>query len=203
MEENKKRFTGRVVWNELFGRILTVRGITEMAVLIAIAIIFDQPFLKIRIGEAASFSLTMLPLLLIALRFPLIDAFLGIGGIYGFITMLMDGYGIITYPLDYLLAYGSLSLVALFQGLVYKKHRNEITNYLFLALAVIAGVSGRIFFSTLSGVIVYETAFGASFVYNAVPMSVSGAICIALLVMLFPTLLRFKPQITNIEIIEQ
>src|SRR5690554_5303783 len=107
-ETTKKRRTLKP--NRFFGRILTVRGITEMAIFIALALVFDLEFLKFRLGEAQSFSITMLPLMIIALRFPLVDAFIGIGGIYGVITMLWDGYGLITYPLDYLLAYGFLSI---------------------------------------------------------------------------------------------
>lgn len=191
-ETTKKRRTLKP--NRFFGRILTVRGITEIAIFIALALVFDLEFLKFRLGEAQSFSITMLPLMIIALRFPLVDAFIGIGGIYGVITMLWDGYGLITYPLDYLLAYGFLSIISLFQALVYGKHKHEIINYLYLALAVPAGVSGRIFFSTISGVVVYETPFVGSLLYNLPAIGVSGIICGVLLMMLFPTLLRFRPQ---------
>lgn len=190
-EKQRKKFKP----NRFFGRMLTVRGMTEMAIFIALALVFDLDFLKFRIGEAQSFSITMLPLMIIALRFPIVDAFIGIGGIYGVITMLWDGYGLITYPLDYLLGYGFISIMALFQTLVYGKHKRELLNYLYILLAVISGVTGRVFFSTISGVVIYETAFGASFLYNFPPVGVSGIICAILLMMLFPTLLRFKPEI--------
>ena len=190
-EIKKKR---KIKPNRFFGRILTVRGITEMAIFISLALIFDLEFLKFRIGEAQSFSITMLPLIIIALRFPLVDAFLGIGGVYGVITMFWDGYGPINYPLDYLLGYGFLAIISLFQTLVYRKYKHEIINYLYLALAIVAGVSGRILFSTINGVLVWETTFIGSFIYNGVPISVSGLMCGILSIMLFPTLLRFKPQ---------
>ena len=178
-----------------------------MAIFISLALIFDLEFLKFRIGEAQSFSITMLPLIIIALRFPLVDAFLGIGGVYGVITMFWDGYGPINYPLDYLLGYGFLAIISLFKTLVYRKYKHEIINYLYLALAIVAGVSGRILFSTINGVLVWETTFIGSFIYNGVPISVSGLMCGILSIMLFPTLLRFKPQtfiqIDKEEIIEQ
>ena len=151
-----------------FGRMLTVHGITELAILVALAILLDQPFIKIRFGEGASLSLTMVPLFIIALRYPLIDSFLSIGIVYGFITMLLDGYGIASYPLDYLLGYGSIALAALFQPLVFKKRNNELLNYVFLVLAIISGVVVRIWWSTLNGVLLWETAFWGSLVYNEI-----------------------------------
>lgn len=54
-----------------------MRGITEMAIFIALALVFDLEFLKFRLGEAQSFSITMLPLMIIALRFPLLTPLLG------------------------------------------------------------------------------------------------------------------------------
>lgn len=192
MKEEKTRTKKVRKLDKYFGRILTVRGITELAVLVALAIMFDLPFLKIRFGEGASLSLTMVPLFIIALRFPLLDSFLGIGLVYGFITMLLDGYGFITYPLDYLLAYGSIAVASLFQNIIFTKRNNLVLNYIHITFAVISGVLLRIWWSTLSGVIVYQTPFWASFVYNAPPMAGSGLIAIVMLTMLYPTLQMFK-----------
>lgn len=181
---------------QLFGRILTVRGIAEMAILVAFAFIFDLPFLKVRFGEGASLSLTMLPLFIIALRFPFLDAFLGIGVVYGFITMLTDGYGFITYPLDYLLGYGSIAIAAFFQTIIFKKYKAFWLNYLLIIVAVISATALRIFFSTLSGVFVYQSSFIASFLFNAPPMAMSAGLVVALLLMLFPTLVVFNKRFT-------
>lgn len=185
--------------SKIFGRFLTVRGIAEMAILVALAFVFDLPFLKVRFGEGASLSLTMLPLFIIALRFPIIDAFLGIGVVYGFITMLTDGYGFVTYPLDYLLGYGSIAIAALFQGLIFKKRPAFWLNYLFLILAVISGVGLRIMFSTLGGMIVYKATLGGSFIFNAPPMAMSAGLVVVLLFMLFPTLVIFNKRIPSQE----
>jgi hypothetical protein len=42
--------------------------------------------------------------------------------------------------------------------------------------------------------VVYETPFVGSLLYNLPAIGVSGIICGVLLMMLFPTLLRFRPQ---------
>ncbi|MDY0214583.1 MAG: energy-coupled thiamine transporter ThiT [Bacilli bacterium] len=176
----------------LYGRILTVHGMVEMAALIALAIVFDLPFLKIRIGEAQSFSLTMLPLMILALRFPIFDSFIGIGFIYGFITNVIDGYGFNTLPFDYILAYGSLSVISLFTPLVFKKNKTVLLNFLFLTLAVIAGVTLRILWSSVSSVIFYETTYWGGIVYNAPTMAISGAVSLSMLFMLYQTLVIFN-----------
>lgn len=181
-----------------FGRFITVRGIAEMAVLVALAIIFDQKFLKISFNSGASISLTMLPLIIIALRFPFLDSFLGIGVIYGFITTLTDGYGIQYFPLDYLLAYGSLSLVSLFRPLIFAKYKFDIINYLFLVIAIVPAVFLRIIWSTISGILMWESpSFAASFLYNAPPMAVSALIVLILLFMLFQTLVVYNKQLVT------
>ena len=184
----------------LFGRFLTIQGMSEMAILIAMAIIFDQSFLKIRLGPGASISLTMLPLIIIALRFNFFDSFLGIGIVYGFITMVMDGYGFHTYPLDYLLGFGSISIVSLFKKLIFKQP-NLLMKYVFLSVSVLVAVLGRITFSTISGMIFYYselpffTSLASSFTYNAPPMALSAAVNLGLLYILLPTLVRLNREI--------
>lgn len=168
---------------------LSVRDITELGIFIALAIVLDLAPFKIRIDIGpGSISLTMLPLLIIALRFNIFKSFIGIGIVYGLITCLMDGYGIVTYPLDYLLAYGSLSLVSLFRPLIFKSKKPTIMGYVFLIIAIIAAGSARIFFSTISGVILYETPFVESLVYNGTKIGISLALVVILLILLFPFL---------------
>lgn len=179
----------------LFGRFITVRGMVEMAALIAIAIIFDLPFLKIRIGEAASFSLTMLPLIILALRFSILDSFIGIGIIYGFLTNILDGYGLHTFPIDYLLAYGSLSIISLFTPLVFKENKTVVLNFIFLTLAVVAGVTLRILWSSLSSVIFYNTTYWGGIVYNGPPMAISGLVSLSMVFMLYQTLVMFHQKL--------
>lgn len=195
MEESK--IVKKNIFEKWFGRILTVRGISEMAIFVAMGIIFDLPFLKIKLSVVGSISLTMVPLFIIALRFPLIDSFLGIGAVYGLITSLIDsGYIISSYPLDYLLGYGSIAIASFFRFLIFNKKFKRSLRYVILALAVILGVSARIFWSTISGMIFYKApTFLASFIINAPEMAISAVLVIVVLFVLFPTLERFNMQI--------
>ncbi|MDY0015832.1 MAG: energy-coupled thiamine transporter ThiT [Bacteroidales bacterium] len=147
---------------------LTIKDIAEIAMLVSLAVLLDRDGLKIRLGaQSGSISLTMVPLFVLALRHGLIKSFIGIGIIYGLLTNLLDGYGFITYPLDYLLAYGSLSLLSLFRPVLYRKYKHWIFNYLWLTLAIVSAVTIRLVFHVISGIVIYETNFIGSLTYNA------------------------------------
>lgn len=179
-----------------FGRMLTVRGITEMAMLVALGIVLDRPFLKISFSEGVSLSLTMVPLFIIALRFPVVDSFLGIGVVYGFTTLLLDGYRFESYPLDYLLAYGSIAIASFFRFFIFNRNNKIYMRYTVLVLSVFLSVSVRILWSTINGLLIYESpSFLASFLYNAPAMAASAVLVAIVLFLLFPTLERFNPQI--------
>lgn len=184
-------------WKKYFGRFTTVHGIAEMAVLVAAAIVLDLDFAKISFGAGSgqSISITMLPLIIIALRFPVLDSLIGIGIVYGVTTNLIDSAGLHTYPLDYLMGYGSLALIALFRGQIFTKNRRVIFSYLFLGLAITVGVVARIFWSTMSGIVNYATPFWGSLTYNAPQILLSGLICLILLIMLFQTLVVLNKKV--------
>ncbi|MFA5235325.1 MAG: energy-coupled thiamine transporter ThiT [Bacilli bacterium] len=158
---------------------LTIREIAEIAMLVSLAVLLDRDGFKIRLGaQSGSLSLTMVPLLVLALRHGVIKGFIGIGIVYGLLTNLLDGYGFITYPLDYLLAYGSLALVALWRPLLNRKHRHPIIAYLWLTLAIVSVVALRYAFHVVSGMVIYEVDFLGSLSYNALfvilpPLSVT------------------------------
>lgn len=148
---------------------LSIREIAEIAMLVSLAVLLDRDGLKIRLGaQSGSLSLTMVPLFVLALRHGLLKSFIGIGVIYGLLTNLLDGYGFITYPLDYLLAYGSLSLLSLFQPLLYKKDQKPIMPFVWLTIGIVSVVAIRYVFHVISGIVVYETSLWGSMTYNAV-----------------------------------
>ncbi len=104
--------------------ILSVREMVEMAMLVAVAILLDLDFLKITINaDGGSISLTLLPLLVLAFRHGPLKGFLAAGVVYGFITCLLDGHGFGTFPLDYLLGYGSVGVAGFFRYLAFNKTR--------------------------------------------------------------------------------
>lgn len=163
----------------------SVYDITEIAMLVAFAVILDLPGLKIKLtAGAGSISITMVPLILLALRFNIFKSFVGIGLVYGLITNLIDGYGFITFPLDYLLAYGSLSLVSLFRP--QKMDKLTVIRILLIAVGIIVGGLLRIFFSTLSGVLLYQYTFIASFLYNLPLIGISLLISLGIVVLTYP-----------------
>ena len=62
---------------------ITIREMTEVAMLIAFALILDMPFLKFKIGaQGGSISFTMVPLFVIAWRYGPIKSFIYIALVY-------------------------------------------------------------------------------------------------------------------------
>ena len=167
-----------------------VRDIAEMAMLIALAIGLDLPGLKIRVGvNGGSISFTMVPLLILALRLGMFKGFIGAGIIYGAITSMLDGWGMQYYLFDYLLAYGSLSVIGLFSPLIFKKENKTVwLSIIFLVIGVVVAVTLRLAFATLSGMIFYETSFVESLAYNALYILPSGGGALALLLLLYKPL---------------
>ncbi|MCQ2776349.1 MAG: energy-coupled thiamine transporter ThiT [Bacilli bacterium] len=146
---------------------LILRDIVDIALFVSLAIVLDLPFLKIHISEnGGSISLTMLPLILLSLKRGPIKGFIASGIIYGLLTCIFDGYGFASYPLDYLFGYGSMCLVGLFRKPILSI-KNKGLKYVFLIVGtLLAGVS-RTLFSTLSGVILYQTGFIESLIINS------------------------------------
>lgn len=168
---------------------ITVREITEMSMLIALAIILDLPFLKIRIGaNGGSISLSMLPLFILALRVGPLKSFIGIGVIYGFLTCLLDGWGLATFPFDYLIGYGSLALLGLFKNKILQED-SFLKGILFIVIGVIISAFGRFVGANLSSMILYEYSFKASLIYNAIYIFPSIGITLVILILLYKPLL--------------
>ena len=159
-----------------------------MAMLVALAVLLDMDFLKIQIrADGGSISLTLLPLLVLAFRHGPVKGFIASGVVYGLITCLLDGYGLVTYPLDYLLGYGSVGVAGFFRSLAFNKNPDEpikFRNYVFLTIGVVSSVFLVLGFRTISGIVLYETPFWASVVYNSVVL-VSGAIVLSVLYFIY------------------
>ena len=115
--------------------------------------------------------------------------FIGAGIIYGAITSMLDGWGMQYYLFDYLLAYGSLSVIGLFSPLIFKKENKTVwLSIIFLVIGVVVAVTLRLAFATLSGMIFYETSFIESLAYNALYILPSGGGALALLLLLYKPL---------------
>ena len=92
---------------KVFG--FTVKDIAEIAILSALAIVLDR-LVRIPLGATGgSVNISMVPLYVIALRHGWFKSFIAGGVIYGLITCLFDGYGLICYPLEYFVAFGGFT----------------------------------------------------------------------------------------------
>jgi len=165
----------------------SVYDICETGLLVAGAIILDLYFLKIRIGgSGGSFSVTLLPLYVLALRQGPFKGFVGCGIIYGVIACLLDGYGFQTFPLEYLIAYGSVALIG-FTPIIVK----DVCTPKFYLFALLFGVIAmiiRLMCGTIDSMIFYEYKFVPALAYNAAYTLPSGAVAIAGLLLLIKPL---------------
>lgn len=172
---------------------LKIRDIIELGMLVAFAVILDLPGLKIRLGTTGgSIGFTMVPLIILSFRMGPIKGFLGCGIIYGLITCITDGWGFVYFPFDYLLAYGSICLVGLFSKFVLPNNSKkfEIKGVLMLILSILIVIFTRLFFHIISGMVVLETDFMGSLIYNAPPVLISGGACVVVMVLLYKPLLN-------------
>lgn len=169
---------------------LNIKEIAEIAMLVSLAVLLDRDGFKIRLGaQSGSLSLTMVPLIILALRHGFAKAFVGIGIVYGLLTNLLDGYGIVTYPFDYLLAYGSLSLIAFMKPLLDKPAKSPVLPYVYLTGGLLAVGAVRLLFHTISGMLFYDTPFWGSLTYNAVFVVVPAlALTIVVMILLWEPL---------------
>ena len=177
----------------------SVKDMTEIAVMCALAIAIDQ-LLNIRIGaNGGSISFACLPLFIVSYRHGWFKGFIASGLVFGFITCVFDGWGLVTYPFDYLIAFGSIGIAGLFGKPIYKNVKKTdvksklISLLLILVTVLIHGVI-RLFAATIDSVLLYEVSFGAGIVYN---LSYIWPTCIALVVFLYillPALLAVNNQ---------
>lgn len=161
---------------------LTSREIPEIAIFVSLALVLDK-VPKIQIGATGgSISLTMLPLFIIALRFSFLKSFIAIGVVYGIISCQLDGYGFQTYPFDYLLGYGLISIASLFRNLILNNREKKLyLAYIFLVVAVLLGGVGRLFGSTLSSMVLYGYDLGPALSYNILYIGPSTLLAVVFL----------------------
>jgi thiamine transporter ThiT len=172
--------------------------IVEMAMLVGIAIVLDLPGLKIKL-PSGSIGFTMVPLFILVLLQGPIKGFIGAGLVYGFVTCVLDGWGLATFPLDYMLGYGSLALLGIFKSYILNDNtaKFNLRGVLYLSIGVIISIAGRLLASTISGVIYYEVAFWPSMAINAVPILSSAGIVLVMLIGLYDPLIRVSRLLKN------
>lgn len=174
-----------------------VHDMVEIAMLVALSIILDQ-FLKIRVGATGgSINLSGLPLLIISFRHGPFKGFIGGGIVFGFITCLIDGYGPITYPLEYFLSFGIIGFLGFFSHFITKSFQDNnkrkiIASYALILLSSAVILLTRLMGATIDSMLLYEYKFVPALVYNITyigPSSLFVTICFCALV---PILVRIN-----------
>lgn len=179
----------------------SIQDIVEIAMFVALALILDLSFLKIRVGQnGGSISLVMVPLIVICLRKGFVKGFIACGLVYGLLNCIMDGYGFFSFPFDYLLAFGLLSVVGLFRKLILtKNHKITFKGCLFLVIGLLLAFTCRLAMATLSGMIFYETPFWGSLTYNLAYIWPSALGCSIVIFLLYKPLLLIEKRFPSIK----
>ena len=163
-----------------------VRDITEMGILIAIALGLN--FIKVMpLPTGGSINLQMLPLFLLALRRGPLKGFIGGGIAYGIISCLTDGYGFAFFPFDYLIGFGSTCVLGFLAPHIFSSKQNgyNLKGEILLLVGGIAASFIRFIGGTISSMIFYDYHLIAAMEYNAAYVFISGGISIALIMALY------------------
>ena len=173
-----------------------VHDIVEIAMFVSIALILDN-FLKIPLGASGgSINLSLLPLVFLALRQGWFKGFVAGAILFGFTSCLIDGYGLITYPLEYFVTFGSVAFVGVFSTFITKLCTNK--RYVLSSLIVIGCLLAfsiiRLFAATIDSVLIYQYTFEAALIYNLSYVFISSIAVTILTILLLPALIRINKQ---------
>ena len=179
-----------------------VHDIVEIAMLVALSIVLDQ-FLKIRIGSTGgSINLSSLPLLIISFRHGPFKGFIGAGIVFGFITCLLDGYGLITYPLEYLVSFGIMGILGFFSHFIQKSIEDNnkskiVLSYVLLLGSVCIMFLVRLFAASLDSVLLWDYEWGPALIYNLTYVGPSLLISTVIFSLLLPVIVRINNYIKS------
>lgn len=175
----------------------SVHDMVEIAMLVSLSIVLDT-FLKISIGATGgSINLSMLPLLIISLRHGPFKGFISGGIIFGFITCLLDGYGLVTYPLEYLISFGIVGILGFFSHFIHKSiinndKRKIALSYLFIIVSTIIMSLVRLFAGSIDSMLLYDYEFIPALIYNASYILPSISIVLVVFCILLPFIVRIN-----------
>ena len=179
-----------------------VHDIVEIAMLVALSIVLDQ-FLKIRIGSTGgSINLSSLPLLIISFRHGPFKGFISAGIVFGFITCLIDGYGLITYPLEYFLAFGIIGFLGFFSHFIQKSIEDNNKSKIVLSYVLLLGSVSvmflvRLFAASLDSVLLWDYEWGPALIYNLTYVGPSLLISTVIFSLLLPVIVRINNYIKS------
>ena len=173
-----------------------IRDMAEIAIFSSAAVILDiiQHLLPSVGVTGGSIGIAMLPLFFVALRLGPLAGFLSGGLVYGMITCLTDGYGIVFYPFDYLVGFGSVAICGFFRPLVFSKDQKtyNIKGEIFIFVGVMLAAVVRFIGSSISSIVNYGYNIVAAFAYNYIYVFASAAICAVILMALYGPLAKLN-----------
>lgn len=173
----------------IFG--FSVKDIAEIAILCAIAIVLDS-FIKIEIGATGgSLNIAMVPLYIIALRHGWFKSCIAGGLVFGLITCLLDGYGIATFPLEYLVAFGSVGILGIFGHYINthfekKNTKGIILSYVILIVCILVAAIIRLLCGSIDSVILWEYTWKEALAYNVTYVLPSAAAVAVIVCLMLP-----------------
>lgn len=184
---------------KIFG--FTVRDIAEIAIFCAIAVVLDR-FIRIGVGATGgSINISMLPLYIIALRHGPFKSFIAGGVIFGFITCIFDGYGLVCYPLEYFVTFGSVAILGFaanyINNLSTKYYENKNFKYMLqiygiVIISIIICSIIRFLCGSIDSVIIWEYPWGEAFLYQLSYVPASSLAVTILLCILLPSVLMMN-----------
>lgn len=172
----------------------TVKDIAEIAIFSALAIVLDR-VVRIPLGATGgSVNISLVPLYVIALRHGWFKSFIAGGIVYGLITCLFDGYGLICYPLEYFVAFGAICILGVaskyINGIKLDSFKNICISYGLLIVSIMLASTIRFFAASIDSVLIWEYTFSAAFAYNLGYVYISSiATCIVMCILL-PVILK-------------
>jgi len=176
----------------------STKDIAEMGVLIAAALVLN--FIRLfPAPTGGSVNLQMLPLFILAIRKGPTKAFIGCGVVYGLISCLTDGYGLATYPFDYLLGIGSTAVLGLFSKQILREDTAtyNFTGELFIFIGITLATALRFVAGTVSSMVLYDYNFVPAALYNVGYICISAGLSLVLIMGLYGPLLVVNKRFPN------
>lgn len=182
-----------------------VREISELAMLVAFAVVLN--FVKIPLQWSGSVNLQIVPLVIIALRYSFSKTFISCGIVFGLITCFTDGYGLFAFPLEYLIAFGSVAIISPFRKWIIKDPKDmksldyvKSISLLFVLLSIqttirfiCASIDSYVFYFTyLDSSTSGGNMINAALLYNAPYVYLTGVATIVVIGLLYYPLLRIN-----------
>lgn len=175
----------------------SIRDITEIAVMCALAIAFDR-FLNIKIGATGgSLSIACLPLFIVSYRHGWFKGFVSAGIVFGLTTCILDAYGFQYFVFDYFIAFGCIGLAGLFGKPIYKyicekEMKKKLISISLIILTVAIYFIIRVLSASVDSMIFYQYTLGASLIYNVGYVGPSCIAIIIFLIILLPSLISIN-----------